>query len=127
MYDKWKDIKDQLEARPNRLGKVVTDRLRNRAKEIVEWFNARRAHCADRLFHNLPETHAISSDNIWKPDMLHTLYEGMAKYLFEWLESFLKEEKRLHRFNELWIAIPRSDYIFLHYIPTFTDPILLKI
>lgn len=102
-YHDYMDMKEALEA--GGLGPITHKRYKQDTTDIGAWFFARRAHLADRLFHE--DNPALSSKNLWKPDLLHTLYEGMAKHLFNWILGLLKKYDRLHRFNERWLAIPR--------------------
>lgn len=102
-YNQYMDRKAALEK--GGLGPITHKRYKEDAKTIAAWFQARRAHLQDRIFHQ--DEPSLSSSNLWKPDMLHTLYEGIAKHHFGWLHGFLKDTKRLHRFNERWLAIPR--------------------
>lgn len=41
-----------------------------------------------------------------KPDLLHTMQIGMLKHLLAWLHEFLKQYKRLERFNDIWLSVP---------------------
>jgi len=43
---------------------------------------------------------------LWKPDMLHAVYQGMFKHLMDWLEGFMKRHKLLKRFDSVWRRIP---------------------
>lgn len=102
-YLEWRALKVQLDS----VG-VLTAPERRTVKAtsdvIVQWFQARRVLLADRLISDLP---GMDHSSVWKPDILHTLYAGMGKYLFLWIEGFLKSSHRLHAFNERWLMIPR--------------------
>ena len=37
-----------------------------------------------------------------KPDLLHTVYLRILKYLIEWIQDFLKKHDRLRYFDEAW-------------------------
>ena len=41
-----------------------------------------------------------------KPDLLHTMQIGMLKHLLLWLHEFLKQHKRLEKFNDIWLSVP---------------------
>jgi len=41
-----------------------------------------------------------------KPDLLHTLQINMLKHLLTWLHEFLKQHKRLDKFNDIWLSVP---------------------
>lgn len=41
-----------------------------------------------------------------KPDLLHTMQIGMLKHLLQWLHEFLKQHKRLDKFNDIWLSVP---------------------
>jgi len=48
----------------------------------------------------------ISPTTIIVPDILHTIYLGMLKYLMEWVPSFLEQQSRIDKFNQLWALMP---------------------
>lgn len=101
-YDEYLKIKRALETKG--LTMKQQKPLRDDRDKIVDWFKVRRVHLADRILHDLP---GMTQTAIWKPDILHTLYEGVAKYLLAWLEDFLKKCSRLKAFNHIWLTIPR--------------------
>lgn len=43
---------------------------------------------------------------LWKPDLLHSMYQGMLKHLMEWLEGFLARHNKLKAFDRVWRRIP---------------------
>lgn len=45
----------------------------------------------------------------WKPDLLHTIYEGMFSHLLTSLKHFLVDHKRLGMFEEAWLRTPAYD------------------
>jgi hypothetical protein len=47
----------------------------------------------------------VTSD-LPKPDLLHTMQIGMLKHLLTWLHEFLKQHKRLDKFNDIWLSVP---------------------
>lgn len=47
----------------------------------------------------------VTSD-LPKPDLLHTMQIGMLKHLLQWLHEFLKQHKRLDKFNDIWLSVP---------------------
>lgn len=114
--EEYKELKKKLEA--GGLRKLVREKALKDAKIMEEWFKRRRAYIGHRALDDGP---GLSMKDAWKPDILHTLYEGMAKYLFEWIEDFLHKDKkevsiqqnrdRRHEFNQLWIGVPRYNDI----------------
>ena len=40
------------------------------------------------IFHSLDR---VSASDLYKPDMLHTLYLGLFKHMMDWIEGFLKK------------------------------------
>lgn len=101
-YQEWRRLKTKLDTRGT--SREAQRPVREDAKVIQRWFMDRRALLADRLISDLP---GMDHAAVWKPDLLHTLYAGMGKYLFLWIEGFLKDNQRLHAFNERWLMIPR--------------------
>ncbi|KAF8247426.1 hypothetical protein K440DRAFT_643845 [Wilcoxina mikolae CBS 423.85] len=47
----------------------------------------------------------VASD-LPKPDLLYTMQIGMLKLLLSWLHEFLKQHRRLHKFNDIWLSVP---------------------
>lgn len=43
---------------------------------------------------------------LWKPDLLHSMYQGMLKHLMDWLEGFLHRHNKLKAFDRVWRRIP---------------------
>ena len=43
---------------------------------------------------------------LWKPDLLHSMYQGMLKHLMDWLEGFLGRHNKLKAFDRVWRRIP---------------------
>jgi len=33
----------------------------------------------------------VSASDLYKPDMLHTMYLGLFKHMMDWIEGFLKK------------------------------------
>src|SRR5690606_11791277 len=76
------EIKTALES--HGITRTQQQKLRAERNELETWFKIRRVHCADRILY---DSSGMTQSTIWKPDILHTLYEGVAKYLFAWLED----------------------------------------
>jgi len=55
------------------------------------------------IFHRL---NGVSGSDLYKPDILHTIYLGLFKHMMEWIEAFLKKNGRLQAFHEVWKALP---------------------
>jgi len=55
------------------------------------------------IFHGL---HRVSASDLYKPDILHTIYLGLLKHMMDWIEAFLKKHGRLQAFDEVWKALP---------------------
>jgi len=49
----------------------------------------------------------ISPTTIIVPDFPHTMYLGMLKHLIDWVTFFLKQHRRIGRFNQLRPMMPR--------------------
>jgi len=48
----------------------------------------------------------VSASDLYKPDMLHTIYLGLFKHMMDWIEGFLKKHGRLQAFDDVWKALP---------------------
>jgi len=55
------------------------------------------------IFHRLDR---VSASDLYKPDMLHTIYLGLFKHMMDWIEGFLKKHGRLQAFDDVWKALP---------------------
>jgi hypothetical protein len=40
------------------------------------------------------------------PEILHTVYPGVLQHMMSWIVSFLKEHKRMDRFDAIWMGVP---------------------
>jgi len=48
----------------------------------------------------------VSAADLYKPDILHTIYLGLFKEMMDSIEPFLKKGRRLQAFDEVWKALP---------------------
>jgi len=55
------------------------------------------------IFHCLNQ---VLSSDLYKPDMLHTIYLRLFKHMTDWIEGFLKKHGRLQAFNNNWKTLP---------------------
>jgi len=55
------------------------------------------------IFHSLDR---VSASDLYKSDMLHTIYLGLFKHMIEWIEGVLKKLARLQAFHNVWKALP---------------------
>jgi len=53
-----------------------------------------------------PRVDRVSASDLYKPDILHTIYLGLFKHRMDWIEAFLKKHGRLQAFDEVWKALP---------------------
>jgi len=53
-----------------------------------------------------PRLNRVSASDLYKPDMLHTMYLGLFKHMMDWIEGFLKKHGRLQAFDDVWKALP---------------------
>jgi len=47
----------------------------------------------------------VSASDLYKPDILHTIYLGLFKHMMDWIEPFLMKHGRLQAFDEVWKAL----------------------
>ena len=55
------------------------------------------------IFHRLDR---VSASDLYKPDMLHTIYLGLFKHMMDSMEGFLKKHGPLQAFDDVWKALP---------------------
>jgi len=48
----------------------------------------------------------VSTPDLDKPDMLHTVYLGLFKHMMDWIHRFLKKLMRQQAFDNSWKALP---------------------
>jgi len=48
----------------------------------------------------------VSTPDLHKPDMLHTIYLGLFKHIMDWIQGFLKKHARQQAFDDTWKALP---------------------
>jgi len=48
----------------------------------------------------------VSASDLYKPDILHTIFLGLFKHIIDWIEAFLKKHEPLQPFDEVWKALP---------------------
>jgi len=48
----------------------------------------------------------VSASDLFKLDILHTIYLRLFKHRMDWIEAFQKEHGRLQAFDEIWKALP---------------------
>ena len=62
-------------------------------------------HDVNPGFNILWYLNCITSD-LPNSDLLHTMQIGILKHLLTWLHEFLKQHKRLDKFNNIWLLVP---------------------
>lgn len=72
-------------------------------KALERDISRRQLRVRDSSFWHLKN---FSLKSLWKPDILHTLYEGMVKHLIQLVTDFLTHHGRLAEFEAAWIRIP---------------------
>jgi len=48
----------------------------------------------------------VSTPDLHKPDMLHTIYLGIFKHMMDWFQGFLKKHAGQQAFGDAWKALP---------------------
>ena len=48
----------------------------------------------------------VSTPDLHKPDMLHTIYLGLFKHMMDWIQAFLKKHVRQQAFDDAWKHLP---------------------
>jgi len=47
----------------------------------------------------------VLASDLYKPDILHTIYLGLFNNMMDWIEAFLKKDGRQQIFDEVWKAL----------------------
>ena len=55
----------------------------------------------------------VSTPDLHKPDMLHTIYLGLFKHMMDWIQGFLKKHARQQAFDDAWKALPSYPGFFV--------------
>jgi len=55
----------------------------------------------------------VSTPDLHKPDMLHTIYLGLFKHMMDWIQSFLTKHAGQEAFNDGWKALPPYPGLFV--------------
>jgi len=48
----------------------------------------------------------VSTPDLHKPDMLHTIYLGLFKHMIDWIQGFLKKHVQQQAFDKTWKVLP---------------------
>src|SRR5690606_18830669 len=70
---------------------------------LTDYFTDRQLKPLDNILWSLK---GVNSRSIWKPDILHTLYQGMIKHMLRWLKLFLESHGRYAAWEAAWLRIP---------------------
>jgi len=66
---------------------------------------SRHVHPGFNLFRQIP---GIVSD-LPKPDLLHSMQNGMLDHLQKWIFNFVKTHEWLNKYNAIWLSVPAYD------------------
>src|SRR5437660_2811415 len=55
----------------------------------------------------------VSAPNLYKPDLLHTVYLGLFKHMMHWVQGFFKKHARLQAFDDAWKVLPPHPGFFI--------------
>ena len=73
------------------------------AASIEEYFQRLGVKIGNNVFTGLDR---VSPADLHKPDLLYNIYLGLFKYRMEWVEGFLKKDRRQQAFDDAWQEIP---------------------
>ena len=77
--------------------------MKEKKKTLLSYFNDRQLK---PLANALWTLDSVDSRSVWKPDILHTLYQGMVKHVLIWIKLFLQHHGRYGAFEAAWLRIP---------------------
>jgi hypothetical protein len=72
-------------------------------KEETEYLHSLGVRLTEGVFWSLKSARLANGA---APEILHTVYLGVLQHLMKWIMSFLKEHKRMERFDDIWAAVP---------------------
>jgi len=55
----------------------------------------------------------VSTRDLHKPDMLHTIYLGVFKHMMDWIQGFLQKQAPEEAFKDSWKALPPCPGFFV--------------
>jgi hypothetical protein len=64
--------------------------------------SSRHTHSEFNTFRHIP----CIRPNLPKPSLLHTMQIGMYDNLLQWIFHFMKTQKRLDKYNAIWLSMP---------------------
>jgi len=64
-----------------------------------------------KTFHRLNQ---VSASDLYKQDLLHTIYLRLFKHIMDWVEAFLKKHGRLQAFDEVWKVLAPYPGFLVH-------------
>lgn len=105
----YRACKEKLENLPLRTDLTAKNaakekRLLKRQLRVLEQsFKLRQAKKLDNV---LWRSGVADVNAVWKPDILHTIYQGMLKHIISWLKLFLEYHDRYAQFNQVWLRVP---------------------
>jgi len=73
------------------------------AAGIADYFQRLRVKIGNNVFTG---SHQVSPADLHKPDHLYNIYLGLFKHMMEWVEGFLKKDKRQQACDDAWKEIP---------------------
>lgn len=100
----WKEKRDRVLELAADSTRTKEYRKEKKELELLSLsFKARQSKTYDN---SLFASRLVTPEVLWKPDLLHTLYQGMYNYIFEWLKKFLSAYGRYARWNQVFTRIP---------------------
>ena len=70
---------------------------------IAEYFQQVGVKISCKVF---TELYGVNPADLHMPDLLHNIYLRLFKHMMEWVERFLKKDKRQQAFADAWKEIP---------------------
>src|SRR5690606_30934810 len=85
------------------LRKQELEDAKQKKKTLDTYFSDRQLKPLSNVLWTLD---SVNPRSVWKPDILHTIYQGMMKHVLVWLKLFLQHHGRYGAFEAAWLRIP---------------------
>ena len=99
-FNRYFDATRKVDSSIDGSSKILAQAVANSQKD---WLNQRRHLLVPNKVFDLP---GGRMEVLWRPDILHMIYQGVLEQLFDWILEFIKTYKRVALFDQVWASIP---------------------
>ena len=83
--------------------KKASEYERTGTPSIAKYFQQIGLKIGRNVFSGL---YLVDSADLHKLDLLHNIYLGLFKHMMEWVEGFVKKQKRQQALDDVWKTLP---------------------